>query len=347
LPFYGCWAESVDYIKSLQTLSERLESMDMANIANSYSQAIVTEGRQPKDFFERLMNARDQKDAKEARAMAASNSAAMEVLANALAKNAAKDHPRVIRKTPRSPYESPEALRTGHSPTVSSQHHSLSPTSSAMQSPQTPPLPTVKNSGSISTNNCLQTLDKHSPIYQLESDQPVRGFSAKSGSSNFSHNFSASECSMFYSPSRFSGISSLGVSTTGVSAAANQSAVRTSTLPSVCMMAEYSAANYQNRRLGTSSRLRGMRNTDNALEKSSKQLFIEKNGASRSCILASQTQHSSLRSVCPPGTAIAHDDLSKYRRLRNLDPNLASRELGFAFHTTLFVQAAMRKQHGE
>ena len=112
-------------------------------------------------------------------------------------------------------------------------------------------------------------------------------------------------------------------------------------------MAEYSATNYQNRRLGTSSRLRGMRNIDNALETSGKQLFIEKNGASRSCILASQTQHSSLRSACPPGTVIAKDDLAKYRRLRNCDPNLASRELGIAFHTTLFVQAAMRKHHGE
>ena len=342
LPYYGCWASSVDYIKSLKTLSERLKSMDMANVADSYTQTMVTEGRPTKDFFERIMNARDQEDAKLARASATSTTAAMELLANALAKNAPKEHHRAPLKTPRSPYESPEALRTGHSPTAGVRHQSLSP-SPSIKSPQTPPLPAVKYSGIVSTDNLVQALDtRGSPLYQLESDPPVRGFSAQSGSSNFSHNFSASECSMYYSPSHFSGISSLDVST-----ATDQSVMSGSKLPSVCMMAEYSAANYQNRRVGTSARLRAMRNTDNVIETSGKQLHIEKNGASRSCMLASQTRHSGLRSACPPGTVIANDDLAKYRRLRNCNPNLASRELGFAFHTTLVVQAAMRKHHGE
>jgi hypothetical protein len=111
------------------------------------------------------------------------------------------------------------------------------------------------------------------------------------------------------------------------------------------MMSEYSEENFQNRRLGAASRLRRLKHIDYEISTSTKELFIETNGNSRSCMLASQKRHSNLRSACPPGTVIAKDDLAKYYRLRNCDPNLASRELGLALHTTIHVQDAMRKQH--
>ena len=334
LPFYGCWASSVDYIKSLKTLSGRLESMELPKVAESYSNALANEGRIQKeeDFFAKTIYAMNRMDAKEAKAVAASTLAATELLAAALAKNSPQDHQRRQHKPPRSPYESPEGLK----PAGSARQPSPSLSSPVNRCP-------ISSAGSPAADNStdmfshLTSGKQESPVFQLEADSPERGFSAKSGSSNFSRNFSASECSMFYSPSRCSGLSS----STDRSTASNFK------LPSVCMMSDYSAENFQNRRLGTSSRLRGLKHTDYALSKSTKELFIETNGATRSCLLASQKQHSNLRSACLPGTVIAKDDLAKYSRLRNCVPNLASRELGFALHTTKHVQEAMRRQHGE
>ncbi len=335
LPFYGCWASSVDYIKSLKTLSGRLESMELPEVADSYSQTLANEGRIQKedDFFARTIHAMNRMDAKKSKEVAASTLAATELLSAVLAKNSPQDHKRRQHKTPKSPYESPEGLKTvgsGRGP-------------SSSQSSQVNRCPLSSDTGSPSADNATDIVShqisgkQESPIFQLEFDSPERGFSAKSGSSNFSRNFSASECSMFYSPSRCSGLSS----------STDRSTISNFKLPSVCMMSDYSAENFQNRRLGTSSRLRGLKHTDYALSKSTKELFIETNGATRSCLLASQKQHSNLRSACLPGTVIAKDDLAKYCRLRNCDPNIASRELGFALHTTMHVQEAMRRQHGE
>lgn len=332
LPFYGCWASSVDYIKSLQTLSQRLESLELPKVAGSYSQKLVSEGRIPEDFFERTMHARNSESAQESRAVAVSTLAATELLANALAKNSPQEH----IKMPRSPYESPKGLKTANA----DNRHSPSLSPSVIRFLQSPPSSqTGENSGRVSADFFLPyTSEKlDSPNHELEIDHPGRGFSAKSGSSNISRNFSASECSMFYSPSRCSGLSS----------STNRSTVSNFKLPSVCMMSEYSAENFQNRVLGKSSRLRRLKHADYAISKSTSELFIETNGASRSCMLASQKKHSNLRSACPPGTVIAKNDLSKYCRLRHCDPNLASRELGLALHTTIHVQEAMRKQHGE
>lgn len=341
LPFYGCWASSVDYIKSLKTLSERLESMELPEVAESYSHKLVGEGRIPKDFFERTMNARNIEIAKESKALVASTLAATELLAKALAKNSPQEHDQMPHKTSRSPYESPKGPQTA----VPQRWPSPGLSPSVTRFPRSPPRspknfsPVGDNSGFLSADfSYSHKLEKpESSIYELEADPPARGYSAKSGSSNVSRNFSASECSMFYSPSRCSGLSS----------STNRSSVSNFKLPSVCMMSEYSEENFQNRRLGAASRLRRLKHVDYEISTSTKELFIETNGISRSCMLASQKKHSNLRSACPPGTVIAKDDLAKYCRLRNCDPNLASRELGLALHTTIHVQDAMRKQHGE
>jgi hypothetical protein len=312
--------------------------MELPKVAASYSQNLVSEVHSPKDFLDRMMNERINENAKQTKALAASILAATELLANALAKNSPQEQHHMPHRMPRSPYESPTGLKTATARHQSSP--SLSP--SVIQFLQSPPRsPAGQNSGSLSSpaDLCLpHTSEKQEcSIYELETDPPARGFSAKSGSSNISRNFSASECSMFYSPSRCSGLSS----------STNRSTASNFKLPSVCMMSDYSVDNFQNRRLGTTSRLRGLKHTDYAILKSTKELFIETNGASRSCMLASQKKHSNLRSACPPGTVIAKDDLAKYSRLRNCEPNLASRELGCALHTTIHVQQAMRKQHGE
>jgi hypothetical protein len=333
-PFYGSWASSVDYIKSLQTLSSRLESMELPNVASSYSQKIASEKcRVPKDFFEHSL----QNDETESKCFAASTSSVTDFLAHALSGSSRHDnHSQARRQMPRSPYDSRDCPKT----TVERRRISHSPPSVVNQTPPSPPSSAFENSGggtslqSTHDNQELQT-------YELEMDPVEFIYSAKSGSrpssSNFSRNFSASECSMFYSPSRCSGLSS----------STNRSTESNFKLPSVCMMSDYSAENFQNRRLSVSSRLRRLKHTDYDLSKSNKELFIATNGANRSCLLASQKQHSNLRSACPPGTVIAKDDLGKYSRLRNCDPNLASRELGLALHTTIHVQKAMRKQHGD
>jgi hypothetical protein len=310
--------------------------MELPNVASSYSKNIMSEGQLPKDFFERVVHANKRDDARHAKIAMTSTTAAMEVLVNVSAKNSPKHNNSAPRTVFRSPYDSPEGRKNSRSPNASARHPS-----SALRILQSPPLsPTTQTYGSdsISIDDPLLATDlQKSSVYQLESDPPQRGFSAKSGSSNFSRAFSASECSLFYSPSRCSGMSSN----------TNRSTVSDFKIPSVCMMSEYSAENYQNRRLGTPSRLRGLKHIDFVLSKSIKELFIEKNGGGRSCMLASQKQHSNLRSACPRGTIIAKDDLAKYNRLRHCNPNIASRELGFALHTTIHVQDVMKQQHGE
>jgi len=96
--------------------------------------------------------------------------------------------------------------------------------------------------------------------------QHVVSVFAKSGSSNISRNFSASECSMFYSPSRCSGLSS----------STHRSTASNFKLPSVCMMSDYSVDNFQNRRLGTTSRLRGLKHTDYAILKAPKNSLLKR-----------------------------------------------------------------------
>jgi hypothetical protein len=317
-PFYGSWASSVDYIKSLKTLTGRLESVELSKVAKSYSQKLLID-RCTKDFHDQ----KSQNDEQESKYSMASTSEATEFLARALSGTSRQDRYQGHREEPRSPYDCDDGLKT--KPERHQPSHDI-------------PLPAIHSlamSPCISTSEItggdnfpkLENENPESPVYELEIDSVDLG--SRPTSSNVSRNFSASECSMFYSPSRCSGLSS----------STNQSNVSNFKLPSVCMMSDYSAENFQNRRLGVSSRLRSLKHTDYDLAKSNRQLFIAKNGGDRSCLLASQKQHSNLRSACPPGTNISKDDLAKYRRLRNCDPNLASRELvcEFQLHSFLFA----------
>ena len=312
-PIYGSWTSSVDYIKSLQTLSERLESLELTNVARNYSQKLAFDGI-PKDFCDHT----DQKNAKEPKHSTESTSKATAILVHAQSGSLIHDHVRARHKMPRSPYDCNDSPKT----MIERRQPSHSRPTSVVRTLSSPSCSSAfENSGSdifLRPKHETQEFLRH----ELDEESVELGFGgSKSGSrpssSNISRNFSASECSMFYSPSRCSGLSS----------STNQSIVSSFRLPSVCMMSDYSAKNFQNRRLGASSRLRRLKNTDYELEKSNRDLFIAKNGANRSCMLASQKKHSNLRSACPLGTIIAQDDLAKYRRLRNCDPNLASREL--------------------
>jgi hypothetical protein len=307
-PFYGSWASSVDYIKSLQTLSVRLDSMELPKVADQYAQKLVFDGV-PIGFYDQA----NQNVEKESKKSIGSTLVATEHLAHAISGNSLQNRHKAGRKIPRSPYDSNDGPKT----TI--ERHRSSPEPLCLVNHSNLPSACDNSGGDIFLKQTNE--DQEFSTYELELDSVDLGCGSKSGSrpssSNFSRNFSASECSMFYSPSRCSGLSS----------STNQSTVSHFKLPSVCMMSNYSAENFQNRKLDASSRLRRLKHTDYDLAKSHRELFIAKNGANRSCMLASQKQHSNLRSACPTGTIISKDDLAKYKRLRNCDPNLASREL--------------------